>query len=636
MSIKKLIFIFIFLFFVGFIFYLFYGENDINKNNLKAGVYNFNNEIIPSTIQDSYLENIYFSKIENLPFEARDSHTVYIFNGKMFLTGGLNAQDNIIDKEKGYVDYKNAKYFNDIWMSQDGKNWRLIKEHADFPPIRSASIVEFNSRLFLLGGWSPVVGYNVGVWESEDGITWKKIKNDPEFGQREGQQVIEFKDKLLLIGGVNYNLNGKKVVFNDVWESEDGVNWKLLTQNAGFSPRWDFGVVVYKNKIYLAGGMAGTGILFGDVWMSDDGKNWQLINKKPDFKKRQGQIMVTYKNKILLIGGTSSESEIENVWISEDGINWEKPFIKTNLPQIEDQSVVVFKDEIIVIGGMTKNFEWSNSIWISNFYTKEEIKRIITQEPWRINVTAKGFGFLKCDNEKCNYILKMNENKKLPIASLTKLMTSLVAIENYKIFDVLQIPNQAQDFNFNTVFNIDDLIKEGEKFYVLDLIKLSLIASSNKAPFTLASEIGYNKFVNMMQKKAQELKMENTYFQNPIGLDIKGVINLSSVDDLVKLIIYIKNTYPILFEITIAKEDEVESLGGKVYKLKNVNEALYFEEFENNILGSKTGTTPLAKENLILITKEWYIYIILNSSNRIADLKLLNKIIKTYENTINY
>lgn len=295
-----------------------------------------------------------------IKFPGRDSHTTYEFNNRLFLTGGLDAsgtgrQDQPI--------YEQAKYFNDIWVTTDGKNWQLAKDKAAFPPIRSATVVNFKGVLYMLGGWSPEVGYQNGIWQSTDGINWQKIAK-ASFDVREGQKVVIFKDKLWLIGGVNYSL---KKTFNDVWSSNDGVAWKKEVANAPWSSRWDHDVTVFKNHLYLAGGMNFNGVGYGDVWTSTDGVKWQKITDLAPWKKRQGQALIVFKNFMWLIGGIDAKTNEGggDTWYTDNGIDWQKTAIDGGWSGREDHEVNVFKDKIIITGGMNGDFQWLNDVWIA-------------------------------------------------------------------------------------------------------------------------------------------------------------------------------------------------------------------------------------------------------------------------------
>lgn len=315
---------------------------------------------------------------ENKHWQVRDSHAAYVFNKKIFLLGGLNGT-LAKTKYNNNIIYEKAKYYNDIWLSYDGKNWERIIEHADFPPIRSASVVDFNGALFMIGGWSPITGYKNGIWKSDNGIDWIKVVKQVPWEEREGQKIIEFNKKLWLIGGVNYIL---RKTFNDVWVSDDGLHWELVATSTGWEPRWDHDIAVFHNKIWIMGGMNLDKKNYSDIWKSEDGKNWILVNSKAPWGKRQGHGLIVFKDLMWLIGGLvlddknnednneDNKENLNNVWYSSDGENWKHPETKELWKTREDHTVIVFNDKIWILGGMDKDFNWTNDIWYSEFKSK--------------------------------------------------------------------------------------------------------------------------------------------------------------------------------------------------------------------------------------------------------------------------
>lgn len=306
---------------------------------------------------------------EDIPWSRRDSHSVFLFNGKIWLTGGLNTN---VFNEEGKPRYDMGVYFNDVWSSRDGENWELVGDKAEFPRIRSAPVILFKDTLYLFGGWSPEVGYGVGIWKSTDGIYWELAVEHPAWGGREGFQIVAYANKLWLLGGVNYD---KQKTFNDVWVSEDGLDWKLVTASAQWSPRWDHGAVSYRGKLYIAGGMDIGEVGFSDVWVSEDGIVWDLLQEDALWGKRQGHALVVYKDLLWLIGGLDAEtnSGIGDVWYSEDGRSWHKTILDGKWSGREDHGVLVFNDAIWILGGMNSDWEWNNEVWYSSFVSEGEI-----------------------------------------------------------------------------------------------------------------------------------------------------------------------------------------------------------------------------------------------------------------------
>lgn len=301
------------------------------------------------------------------PWPARDSHSLYIFDNKLWLLGGLDATKSMRGKTP---DYRKADYYNDIWSSTDGKEWVREAEHADFPPIRSASVVLFKDVLYLIGGWSPAVGYEIGIWKSTNGIDWTKVVENPPYGEREGQKVVVFNGQMWLLGGVNYSTKVRRT-FNDVWSSEDGTHWTAVSSSTPWHSRWDHDVVVFKNGLWVIGGMDLNNRGYSDVWYSGDGKDWQLITKAAPFGKRQGHGAVAFNDLIWVVGGFEVRDLLQifcnksagDLWYTANGRDWMKPQSNKLWAVREDHGVIVFKDAIWIVGGMDKALKWHNDVW---------------------------------------------------------------------------------------------------------------------------------------------------------------------------------------------------------------------------------------------------------------------------------
>lgn len=218
-------------------------------------------------------------------------------------------------------------------------------------------------------------------------------------------------------------------------------------------------------------------------------------------------------------------------------------------------------------------------------------------------------------------LFEKNSSQKMAIASLTKLMTALVALEFYQA--ELEIPISKK-----AVSQPEEIgaLKVGEILKVRDLLYITLIESSNDAAFALSELIGQEGFVSLMNLKAQEIGMKNTYFFDPTGLDQeKGFFNFSTARDLVKLAKYILKK-PLILEIISQKEYPLYLENGTFHHLlKNTNQLLG----ENpKIIGGKTGFTKKAGGCLILITKgkrkgSYLISVVLNSPSRFQDTRKL-------------
>lgn len=224
-------------------------------------------------------------------------------------------------------------------------------------------------------------------------------------------------------------------------------------------------------------------------------------------------------------------------------------------------------------------------------------------------------------------IFQKNIDKKLPIASLTKLMTALVALEFYQESEQIEVSKKAVEQLEKTGY-----LKPGEILRPEELLYIMLVESSNDAAYGLTGLMGVDGFVGLMNLKAKDLGMLNTYFYNPNGVDPDDLrvnedeINYSTVGDLVKLSEYLLKEQPKILEISSKKQYDLYLTNGSFHHtLYNTNELL--GEL-NDVVGSKTGLTDRAGGCLLLVLKgktpgTYLINVILNSPERFLDMRKL-------------
>ncbi|MDD5098714.1 MAG: serine hydrolase [Candidatus Pacebacteria bacterium] len=215
------------------------------------------------------------------------------------------------------------------------------------------------------------------------------------------------------------------------------------------------------------------------------------------------------------------------------------------------------------------------------------------------------------------------------IASITKLMTAVVVMENYNLNDKITISART----VNTFSTAGDL-KLGESFSVRDLLYMMLIESSNDAAEALSEKMGRDVFISLMNKKAIELDMKSTSYFNPSGLDFQGENgNISSANDIKKLVIYILNNQPLIYQILSIPEMDLYYEGVFHHKIETTN--ILLNESSDYIWG-KTGFTDKAKQCIVLVMKapfsnsenSYIINIVLGADDRFKEARIMEQWIK--------
>lgn len=237
------------------------------------------------------------------------------------------------------------------------------------------------------------------------------------------------------------------------------------------------------------------------------------------------------------------------------------------------------------------------------------------------DIAAKAAFSLKIDRgEVWDILYQKDVKERLPIASLTKLMTALVVLENYDLSLPIKISKKA-------VEQEEDLgqLKIGETLTAKDLLYIMLIESSNDAAYALADAIGVGNFVDVMNWEAKSLGLKNTHFANPNGLDDSQ--NYSSAQDLAILTRNLLEN-PLLWQILGTLRYALYLPDGTFHhQLVNTNELL--NEIPG-IIGGKTGWSPQAGGCLVSVLKndggEYSINVILGAADRFAEMKKLIQI----------
>lgn len=226
-----------------------------------------------------------------------------------------------------------------------------------------------------------------------------------------------------------------------------------------------------------------------------------------------------------------------------------------------------------------------------------------------------------------------NVNDRLPIASLTKLMTALVASQQANFDRPITI---AKDDLVNTEPSLH--LQTGDVVDPKDLLRAMLIGSANDAALTLANHFGVGSvggdsaanpdaaanpvqnsvqnFLDKMNAEAKYLGMNDTNYTTPIGFDTPG--NYSTAYDLQKLVNYVLPNLPI--SETWQKDSySFKSLNGNYYHVRASNTLLFSH---SNIRSIKTGLTPEAKGDMIVQAgskNKEIIAIVLGSDDRNKD-----------------
>ena len=244
--------------------------------------------------------------------------------------------------------------------------------------------------------------------------------------------------------------------------------------------------------------------------------------------------------------------------------------------------------------------------FIGDSFKYELLGNKLTAQNYLAADLANNFAFAEKDSDV-----------QVPIASLTKLMTAIVASEYINIEKEITI---TQDMLVETSI---PRLYAGQKISVFNLLYPLLMESSNEAGVAMSRILGVTRFVDLMNEKADAIGMNDTRFVDPNG---SGAENVSTVSDLFQLAKYIYNNRS--FVLNISKGGATQSIYGQpiLYGLQNFNVFVNDSEF----VGGKVGMTTAAGETILSVFEfkngggiRPVVIIALGSENRAADAQTL-------------
>lgn len=259
---------------------------------------------------------------------------------------------------------------------------------------------------------------------------------------------------------------------------------------------------------------------------------------------------------------------------------------------IHDTAVYVFSLLFIILLSLIVKINPNDVDIVHNFNfkndkNKSEIPTYNLDVFDNLIVEARAYVVYDILNDKIIY--GYNENEKMPLASLTKIMTALTSLSMGSP-DVL--------ININKKNKYDLGLKKNQEWRLDELLKYTLVFSSNDGAFAIADGLsGEKSFVETMNKKTKDFHLDLN-FNNPAGLDEGEILGgEGSAYEVAKLISLANKLIPEILDSTTHKRASVISSNGKINGIPNTNQNV------NDIVGllsSKTGYTDLAGGNLVI------------------------------------
>ena len=194
------------------------------------------------------------------------------------------------------------------------------------------------------------------------------------------------------------------------------------------------------------------------------------------------------------------------------------------------------------------------------------------------------------DEDSGRVLYSKNANSARLIASTTKIMTAVLAIESGKLDEIVVINDSVSKSHGSGIY-----VSIDERITLRNLVYGLLLRSGNDAALAIEDFLGgHEKFVKMMNNKAKEIGMRNTIFNNVHGLDDEEEGNYSTCYDMAILMKYANNLFDFR-EISSTKKIIVQT-DMKTYSWTNKNKLLFNYKYAT---GGKTGYTKKAKRTLV-------------------------------------
>jgi hypothetical protein len=220
-----------------------------------------------------------------------------------------------------------------LYCSGDGTDWAQAGDDLPFTATPEASLVVFDSKLWVLGGLVP------GIWFSEDGTKWEMACEEAPFGIRHLMGVAVFDQALWVVAGEAYGgwegyQRQKKEkgyaegrVTRDVWKTLDGTRWERVREEAPFEGRFYPGVFAFQGKLWVAGGGKRGGETLTDLWSTTDGKEWKKEGDAPVLAGWGKASFAPFGGELWMVRDMGGKPPYEGynipwLWRTKDGLHW--------------------------------------------------------------------------------------------------------------------------------------------------------------------------------------------------------------------------------------------------------------------------------------------------------------------------
>lgn len=266
------------------------------------------------------------------PWATRAGHKALEFNGKIWVIGGNGCCGN---------------RYNDVWSSVDGVNWVEETTNAAWTARSVFGATVHDGKIWISGGNSAYTSGNefADVWYSSDGINWTQATANAAFGGRYSHEMLSYNGKLWILGGRDVSDTFSR---SQAWSSTDGISWTLESNDVGIYLGGLGAIMVHDDKIWKIGGFS------DNVYWTSDGINWTTATSEAAFGNKLHHACASQNGRLWLFSGSVSSNELTetpDVWYSDDGSVWIQAAQNAGFDPVAEAEALSFNGKLWLIGG---------------------------------------------------------------------------------------------------------------------------------------------------------------------------------------------------------------------------------------------------------------------------------------------
>lgn len=282
------------------------------------------------------------------PWGTRDAGATVVHRGEIWMLGGWSYIN-----DTSYV-------YNDAWASTDGANWRHVQPPWTFGMYPMAA--SFRGQMLYMGGLKNSRQADESltneIWTSSDGQDWTLRVPAAQWEPRIGGTLVEHQNRLWILDGKVRNSGDPSVFRNDVWRSDDGLQWTRVLDEAPWPARAFHCALSHEGRIWLIGGGDWDSLIArSDVWSSADGVTWTRHADAP-WEGRIWHACFSYADRLFVFGGRLFDPirTVDEIWSTNDGHQWTRSTDTMRPGPRHAAYVAKFENRVWVMGGSAAGF----------------------------------------------------------------------------------------------------------------------------------------------------------------------------------------------------------------------------------------------------------------------------------------